>query len=66
MSRGKRYELTGVLLAGRVYPVLRVDGGGEWQLDLTKKWHHLLGQRVTVTGIRDGFDFLAVEKISST
>ncbi|CAN5406956.1 hypothetical protein BH11PSE5_BH11PSE5_16960 [soil metagenome] len=63
MSRPTRYELTGVLLEGRVYPVLRVDGGGEWQLDVTKSWRHFLGKRVTVKGARDGFDVLAVDAI---
>lgn len=66
MSKGQRYELTGILLQGRIYPVLRVEGGGEWQLDPGRRWRHLLGKRVAVIGIRDGFDLLAVENMKLT
>ncbi|MEJ7928258.1 DUF5818 domain-containing protein [Sphingobium sp. AN641] len=32
-------------------------------MDITARYRHLLGCRVRVQGVRDGFDFLAVEKI---
>lgn len=56
MPQGTRHELTGILLAGNFYPILRVADGGEWRLEITKPWRHLLGQRVVVAGVRDGFD----------
>ncbi len=64
MPRGTRHELTGILLEGDFYPVLRVADGGEWRLEITKKWRHLLGKRVAVIGMRDGFDLIAVEQIT--
>ncbi|MFP5434374.1 MAG: DUF5818 domain-containing protein [Alphaproteobacteria bacterium] len=65
MPRGTRHELTGILLEGDgLYPVLRVPDGGEWRLEVTKRYRHLLGQRVSVTGVRDGFDLLAVDQIT--
>ena len=63
MPRGTRHELTGILLDDRLYPILRVADGGEWRLDISKQHQHLLGRRVKVRGIRDGFDLLAVDHI---
>nr|WP_272800206.1 DUF5818 domain-containing protein [Sphingobium sp. AntQ-1] len=40
-----------------------MPGGGEWRLDITKRHKHLVGTRVRVVGVRDGFDLLAVQKI---
>lgn len=48
--------------------VLRVDGGGRWRLDagLILGWRtrRLVGKRVRVEGVRDGFDLLAVRTIA--
>lgn len=63
MSRGTHYELEGLLLAGNIYPVLRIDGGGQWRLDLPSRYHKLIGRRVRVTGRRSEFDMLDVERI---
>lgn len=63
MPRGTRHRLTGLLLEGARDPVLRVDGGGEWRLDCDRRHLHLLGRRVVVEGVRDGFDLLSVERI---
>lgn len=63
MPKGTREELTGLLLAGDCYPVLRVAGGGEWRLDISRRYRHLLGQRVCVTGLRSDFDLLDVDSI---
>ncbi|WP_031295506.1 DUF5818 domain-containing protein [Sphingobium ummariense] len=63
MPRGTRHELTGVLLDDGFYPVLRVRDGGEWRLDMSQRYRHLLGRQVRVVGIRDDFDLLAVEEI---
>ena len=63
MHRPSRHELTGILLENGLYPILRVPDGGEWRLDILKRHKHLLGTRVKVVGIRDGFDLLAVDHI---
>jgi Protein of unknown function (DUF5818) len=66
MPRGRRKELTGILLdSGGVYPVLRVLDGGEWRLEVPMRWRHLLGKQVAVSGLRDGFDILAVDRIAA-
>ena len=48
--------------------ILDVPGGGVWRLDLgvVAAWRarRLVGMRVRVTGVRDGFDLLAVETIA--
>ncbi|SES13518.1 DUF5818 domain-containing protein [Sphingobium sp. YR768] len=63
MGRGVHHELTGVLLANGLLPMLRVDDGGEWRLDISGRYRHLLGKRVRVTGKRSDFDMINVEKI---
>lgn len=62
MPRGTHHELEGLMLAGTLYPVLRVDGGGQWRLDLPSRYRKLIGRRVRVTGTRSGFDLLDVER----
>lgn len=64
MPRGTRHELTGILLEGDFYPVLRLADGGEWRLEITKAWQPLLGKRVAIIGVRDGFDLIAVDQIT--
>ena len=64
MPRGTRHAITGILLDGRVFPILRVDGGGQWRLDLPSKYRGLIGRRVTVEGTRSGFDLLDVTHIA--
>ncbi|NIJ16371.1 DUF5818 domain-containing protein [Sphingobium vermicomposti] len=63
MHRPTRHELIGILLENGHYPVLRVQDGGEWRLEILKRHKHLLGMRAKVTGTRDGFDLLAVDHI---
>lgn len=63
MPRGTRHEIIGILLEQRGGLVLDVVGGGTWRLDAGWKARRLLGMRVKVVGIRDGFDLLAVELI---
>lgn len=43
--------------------VLEVEGGGVYALDADREAEKLLGQRVTVEGVRSGFDRLDVEWI---
>lgn len=63
MPRGTHHQLTGLLLEARRGLVLAIDGGGEWSLDAPPSAYKLLGLRVTVKGVRSGFDLLDVEKI---
>lgn len=63
MPRGTRHEIIGILLEQSGGLVLDVAGGGTWRLDAGWKARRLLGMRVKVVGIRDGFDLLGVERI---
>ena len=63
MPRGSRHVETGLLLQGKPWLVLRRDDGGEWRLDAPARACRLVGQRVRVDGVRDGFDLLAVSAI---
>lgn len=60
MSLGTQHTLVGLLFTGNRFPVLRVDGGGQWQLDLPSKHQSLIGRRVRITGVRSEFDMLDV------
>lgn len=61
MSIGDRHRLTGLLLDSRRGPVLHIDDGGVWALDIDRKARKYLGTRVIVDGIRSGFDRLSVD-----
>lgn len=63
MPRGTCHTETGLLLMDGPMLVLDRDAGGRWRLDAPRSAAKFLGQRVKLTGIRDGFDLLAVEKI---
>lgn len=63
MPRGSNHKVTGILLEVGVYPVLRMDGGGQWRLDPSCRYRHLVGQRVRVFGTRADFDVLDVKRI---
>lgn len=69
MPRGTAHDETGWLNERDGRWSLRRDGGGEWRLDLgllaTIKARRLVGRRVRVRGVRDGFDLLAVERIKA-
>jgi hypothetical protein len=43
--------------------VLRVDGGGYWQLHQARKAHRFIGQRVEVMGHRIGFNDISCDGI---
>lgn len=55
--------MIGLLLEHRGALVLDVEDGGTWRLDAGRSARRLVGQRVRVEGIRDGFDLLAVKRI---
>lgn len=63
MPMGTRHEVVGMLLESRSGLVLEIDGGGTWRLEAGRRAKRLLGHRVQVVGVRDGFDLLAVERI---
>lgn len=63
MPLGAAHEETGILLEVGVYPVLRTEGGGQWRLDPSCRYRHLVGQRVRVFGTRADFDILGVKRI---
>ncbi len=44
-------------------PVLMLDGGGRWRLELDPGYEAWLGRRVRVEGVRSGFDRIDVETI---
>ncbi|MBO9623972.1 MAG: hypothetical protein J7500_14780 [Sphingomonas sp.] len=61
MPRGTRHRLTGLLLMSARGPVLQMDDGGIYALDLDRAATDLVGQRVTVEGVRSRFDRIDVE-----
>ncbi|MFC4595086.1 DUF5818 domain-containing protein [Sphingobium tyrosinilyticum] len=63
MPRGTFHTLTGILLENGSCPVLRVEDGGEWRLDIGGRYRSLLGLRVRLHGARSGFDLLDVNCI---
>jgi hypothetical protein len=65
MPRGTRHTLTGLLDWTERGHILRVDGGGVWTLDPDRALRKWLGKRVTIEGVRTGFDFLSVERITA-
>lgn len=62
---GTTHEVVGVLLEHNGGFVLEVLGGGTWRLDAGWRARRFLGRKVCVTGIRDGFDLLAVKTIEA-
>lgn len=63
MPMGTRHRLTGLLMESARGPLLHMDDGGIYALDLDRSAMALLGQRVTVEGVRSGFDRIDVEWI---
>ena len=60
MPIGSRHRVTGLLLEVRRGLVLELDDGGVYALDAEPAARELLGRRVTVEGVRSGFDRLDV------
>ena len=63
MPRGTRHVVVGTLRMTRLGPVVKMAGGGRWQVDIQGRWRRHLGRRVRVEGVRTGFDLLAVERM---
>lgn len=65
VTRGAHFELIGVLLGEGPYPTLRMADNGEWRLDISGRYQHLLGRRVRITGRRSEFDMIDVDYIEA-
>lgn len=63
MPMGTRHAATGRLRRAGCLWALDVDGGGTWRLDGAPGIDEWVGRRVTVEGVREGFDLLAVDRI---
>lgn len=63
MPMGSRHRLTGLFLNSPRGPVLQVDDGGTWALDVSRRAAKFMGKRVIVEGTRNGFDSLRVDRI---
>ena len=65
MPKGTRHTLVGTLRRTRVGYALEMPDGGVWQLDVGWSWNarRNLDRRVTVEGVRSGFDLLDVTRI---
>lgn len=63
MPRGTVHLVEGTLDFDCYIYILKVDGGGQWQLDIGRSVRSLIGKRVMVRGTRAGFDLLDVSKI---
>lgn len=64
-EKGERYRLEGLLLDSRRGPLLQMDDGGVWALETESDISLMLGQRVTLEGVKSGFDRLNVEWLGS-
>jgi hypothetical protein len=62
-SIGTRYRLEGLLESSARGLVLRIDDGGIWALDSDASADPHVGRRVTVEGVRSGFDRIDVDWI---
>ena len=56
MSIGSHHRLAGLLMTSARGLVLSLADGGIWALDADANARQFLGQRVTVEGVRSGFD----------
>lgn len=60
MATGDRHVETGLLSHGCKGLSLHMDDGGIWQLDISPSARRYLGHRVTIEGVRAGFDVIDV------
>lgn len=54
---------TGFLVDSAQGPLLKVSGGGMWQIEPSRAVNQLIGEHVIVEGTRAGFNDLACERI---
>ena len=60
MPRGSHHDETGVFALEHDQLVLLRDQGGRWRLDAPTRAEIHVGQRMRITGVRSGFDWLDV------
>lgn len=65
MPRGTRHIVAGTLQWDQRNHTHRLDleGGAFWFVDIVGRTGHLIGRRVTVEGVRAGFNLLDVDRI---
>jgi hypothetical protein len=63
MPKGTRHRVSGWLRRSERGLILQVDGGGVWALDAGNEALKFIDLRVTVEGVRSGFDRLDVDWI---
>ena len=56
MPMGTRHRLNGLLLNSSRGPILEVDGGGVYALDLDRDVRSMMSSLVTIEGVRSGFE----------
>lgn len=54
---------TGLLVDSAQGPLLKVSGGGNWQIEPSRAVNRLIGERVTIEGTRSGFNDIACQRI---
>lgn len=54
---------TGVLVDSAQGPLLKLPGGGNWQIEPSRAVNRLIGERVTIEGTRLGFNDIACQRI---
>lgn len=60
---GSRHSEAGLLLRDGLWLILQLDGGGHWRLNAPSKAEPMVGCRVTLDGVRSGFNVLDVTRI---
>jgi hypothetical protein len=63
MPLGVAVDEMGLVLRDGPRIILRVDDGGEWQLDLRSNHGQPFGRRVRVQGKRSGFNLIDVDRL---
>ena len=61
---GTRHRITGLLLVSQRGLVVEPDSGGSWAIEGGARARRLVGRRVTVEGVRSGFDRLDIDLIA--
>lgn len=54
---------TGLLVDSAQGPLLKLSGGGNWQIEPSRAVNRLIGERVMLEGTRSGFNDFACQRI---
>ena len=63
MPIGAPVDETGLVYQAGHRLILRIDDGGEWELDLRSRHGLPLGRKVRVRGKRSGFNLIDVDEL---